>query len=231
MGIEYDGEVYHTDVNEDLEKTKICSKNGISVIRIREPRCPLIEDSSILNLERRGDYIKIISFLNDKIDLSKDLTTIDLNKDKRIVLSEMSNYEMENSLANKYPELVDEWDFSNNDGLLPQKVSYASNISVKWICKKCGQSYEKTVAKRTVSGRGCPYCSNLYPIKGVNDLATVRPDLIAYWDYEKNAPVTPEDIKEHSNIIFNWKCPTCNNEWRLSTNSMRKRKSKCLFCK
>ncbi len=39
-----------------------------------------------------------------------------------------------------------------------------------------------TVHKRTLSRQNCPYCARKRGVAGVNDLATVRPDLAAEWD-------------------------------------------------
>ena len=39
IGIEYDGAKWHKSVEKDLEKNRICKENGISLVRIREPKC------------------------------------------------------------------------------------------------------------------------------------------------------------------------------------------------
>ena len=43
VGIEYDGYRWHKDINKDMLKNNICNKQGITIIRIREPKCPDIE--------------------------------------------------------------------------------------------------------------------------------------------------------------------------------------------
>ena len=41
-------------------------------------------------------------------------------------------------------------------------------------------------------------------IVGVNDLATVRPDLAAEWDYEANYPLTPQNVAANSGQKVYW---------------------------
>ncbi|MBQ2304828.1 MAG: hypothetical protein II181_01875, partial [Firmicutes bacterium] len=38
--IEYDGESFHKNTKRDELKAELCSKNGVELIRIREPKCP-----------------------------------------------------------------------------------------------------------------------------------------------------------------------------------------------
>lgn len=59
-----------------------------------------------------------------------------------------------------------------------------SGKKVWWKCKK-GHSYFKAPNSRTNLGTGCPICANKEVLIGYNDLATVRPDLLQKWNYEK----------------------------------------------
>lgn len=46
-------------------------------------------------------------------------------------------------------------------------------------------------------------------IKGVNDLATTNPEVLRFWDYEKNGDITPEIITRNYKHKLWWKCPEC----------------------
>ena len=61
------------------------------------------------------------------------------------------------SLADHYPDLLEEWDYEKNVDITPEMVTVKSNKKVWWKCKKCGHEWEAKVSKRT-EGRGCPYC-------------------------------------------------------------------------
>ncbi|MBR5602485.1 MAG: zinc-ribbon domain-containing protein, partial [Clostridia bacterium] len=67
--------------------------------------------------------------------------------------------EKNGSFADHFPELIEEWDFSQND-VVPSEVSYQSHRRVWWKCKTCDHLWATTVYHRTVRKSGCPACSN-----------------------------------------------------------------------
>lgn len=123
-----------------------------------------------------------------------------------------------NDLATKYKELADEWDCENNEGLTPNNVSFGSGKEVSWICKQ-GHRWKATINQRTSSGTGCPYCSGRMAISGINDLETLRSDLLSEWDYEKNT-ISPRELSPGSNRRVWWKCE-CGHSylWRVNNKS------------
>jgi len=111
----------------------------------------------------------------------------------------------ERSLAYLNSELSKEWDYEKNYPLTPEDVFLGSRKIVWWICKK-GHSYDASLNNRN-SGSGCPYCS--IPARKVcidNCLATLNPELAKEWDYEKNYPLSPFDVTQHSIKIVWWIC-------------------------
>lgn len=46
VGIEYDGPSHSRTVNTDIRKAIICKNMGIELIRIRDCKCPVIDDES-----------------------------------------------------------------------------------------------------------------------------------------------------------------------------------------
>ena len=57
-------------------------------------------------------------------------------------------------------------------------LSANSHKKVRWRCEH-GHEWDAVITSRTRSGSGCPYCSGRLPVPGVNDLATLRPDIAA----------------------------------------------------
>lgn len=72
-------------------------------------------------------------------------------------------------------QLMAEWNWERNAGVAPSKVTLGSNKIAWWKCGK-GHEWQAKVSSRS-SGRGCPYCSGRYAVKGENDLQTVNPSL------------------------------------------------------
>lgn len=66
---------------------------------------------------------------------------------------------------------------------------------------------------------------------GVNDLATVNPDIAAEWHYEKNAPITPSDISATSQKKMWWRCKVCSHEWETFVHNRALRNSSCPQCR
>lgn len=61
------------------------------------------------------------------------------------------------SLADNYPNLLEEWDYDKNIDTTPERITSKSNKKVWWKCKRCGHEWQASIAKRT-EGKGCPHC-------------------------------------------------------------------------
>jgi hypothetical protein len=102
-----------------------------------------------------------------------------------------------NDLATLYPELAKE-----ADGWDPSTVTKGGNTAKRaWRCAK-GHTWEATVLNRTPpSNTGCPFCSGLLPVAGINDLATLHPKVANQadgWD--------PRTVTARSSKKLQWRC-------------------------
>ena len=102
-----------------------------------------------------------------------------------------------------------------------------SGKMIWWICSK-GHSYQSLLPNK-IKGIGCPYCSNHKCLSGYNDLVTTNPDIIAYWDFERNE-LDPSTISKSSTKIVFWKCDK-GHSWEKSVYNQVKSKNKCPYCK
>jgi hypothetical protein len=123
-------------------------------------------------------------------------------------------------------DLLMEWDSEMNAPLLPNDIAVGSNKNVWWKCWR-GHSYTSQPNNRK-SGNGCPYCSGRKVLAGFNDLATLNPKLAQEWDYEKNSPLTPNDVTIGSNTKVWWKCSK-NHSWDAIIAN-RSKGAGCPFC-
>lgn len=117
-----------------------------------------------------------------------------------------------NDLATKAPDLASEWHPSKNGALLPQRVSANSHKRIWWKCSQ-GHEWIAQVKARYRDKSGCPYCTGVRPIKGLNDLASINPRLAAEWHPTKNGTLSPSDVLPFSNKKAWWLCPACHHEW------------------
>lgn len=114
----------------------------------------------------------------------------------------------ETDFATTNPELLNEWDYTKNV-IQPNSIMAGTHKKVWWICSE-GHSWEAEVKSR-VSGVGCPYCNGKRVLKDFNDLASINPGLTSEWNYEKNAPLTPDDVTHSSGKKVWWTCKNGHN--------------------
>ena len=217
IGIEYDGGGWHQDIQKDVDKSLLIAEHGITLIRIREPKCPEIDDKSIKIITGTPDnHFKYLDLALRElfIILSKYTTHIIqyngcVMDDYMVVLGSLASKRLEASAATL--DCIDEWDYEKNKGVNPSMLPSRSNRRVWWKCKKCGYSWQATVDHR-YSGYGCARCAGEVVWPGHNDLKFMRPDLLKIWDWDNNI-IQPDQIMPGSHRKVYWKCATCGYQW------------------
>lgn len=120
------------------------------------------------------------------------------------------------SLLDINPQLAGEWNYEKNIDILPTSVSAHSNKKVWWK-GRCGHEWEASINNRSKS-QGCPYCSHVRLLAGLNDTQTLFPGLVKEWNYDRNGDLKPTMIIAASRKKVWWKCCKCNNEWMASVD-------------
>jgi hypothetical protein len=120
---------------------------------------------------------------------------------------------MGNSFATVHPELVREWS-ERNAPLTADQVTYGSN-KIVWWKGVCGHEWQASVKSRS-SGEGCPICYGAQVISGINDLASLEPELAVEWS-ERNQPLTSDRINDKSRRNVWWRCE-CGRSWKGKIN-------------
>ena len=131
-----------------------------------------------------------------------------------------------NDLLTINPELEAEWDYTANKGIDPHSIGPNSNKKVAWICKK-GHHWNAVVSQRN-KGIGCPVCVNKQIVAGVNDFASVHPELVPEWDYKKNKGISPEQVPPSGSQRIWWICPK-GHKYQATLNK-RHNGTGCPFC-
>lgn len=125
------------------------------------------------------------------------------------------------------PQVAKQWHPTKNGELTPDMVSRGSNKKVWWQCEN-GHEWEAVILSRT-RGNGCPYCSGRYVTKGVNDLATLCPDIAKEWHPTKNGDLTPCMVTKNSRSRVWWRCKK-GHEWKTAVYNRTKNKTNCPHC-
>jgi len=137
--------------------------------------------------------------------------SVDVVRDTQEIYDQYIVSEKENSLAERFPDLIAEWHPTKNGNLTPWKVSYGSGKRVWWRCKH-GHEWSALIYSRT-KGNGCPYCCGKMIAVGENDLQTTHPALAKEWNILKNGDLTPRDVTFGSHKKVWWICK-CGYEWK-----------------
>lgn len=131
----------------------------------------------------------------------------------------------ENDLAARHPALAAEWS-ARNGALRPQDVTAGSNKKVWWRCAS-GHEWQATVYTRVIGG-GCPVCLGRKVLPGVNDLATLFPELAGQWS-AKNGALLPTQVRPFSNKRVWWECGL-GHTWQATPNARISHNSGCPYC-
>ena len=123
-----------------------------------------------------------------------------------------------------HPELVCEWS-KRNAPLQPSDITFGSNKQYWWI-GRCGHEWQASPKSRH-AGENCPYCAGMRVLEGFNDLASVKPELIAEWSPE-NAPLKPNEVNTWSHRKVQW-IGRCGHEWSAQIRA-RVRGAGCPYC-
>jgi len=115
------------------------------------------------------------------------------------------------SLLDNNPELAKEWHPTKNNDLKPEDITEGRFKPVWWKCTKCGYEWQASPNNRK-KGVGCPHCSGRVPMPGVDDLATVNPELIKEWDFKKNIKKPSEFLPKSGKEVY-WKCSACGHSY------------------
>lgn len=133
------------------------------------------------------------------------------------------------------PELKSEWDTEANT-VDPGTLSKAPDTRVHWVCSVNPDHKWEAVARSRVSyaGRkatGCPHCSNRIVTAGVNDFASVYPELLEEWDFERNT-VSPVELAFGSGEKVWWKCLVDSSHpgWEAKLSERSRGQGVCRKC-
>lgn len=133
----------------------------------------------------------------------------------------------ETDLATTHPQVLKLW--SEKNTLKPTEVTAGSHRKVWWKCEK-GHEWETLIAVVAVEGCGCPYCMGKRAIPGETDLATLRPDVLEAWDFEKNQEIDPGNVLPSSHEKAWWRCSLGHSWQAMIFSRTREQAAGCPYC-
>ena len=206
IGIEYNGYFSHKKKAEkDAAKKTFFHSVGVTLFIIKEYKTKEERDNADYYIHERTTF-KNLNNLIRKILLDLNVETsvdVDCERDAIAIKNQYVILRKENSIAAVRPDLVVFWDYEKNGSITPEMVTLGTGQRFYWKCRICNRSY-LALPSRIAQGSVCSKHRNLVK-EGINDLATLHPELLKYWDYEKN-DVDPSEIFGGGESVVYWIC-------------------------
>lgn len=235
LGIEYDGEAWHKKVERDIRKNLICKEKNITLIRVREEKCPPLNDETFcigVNCKSTNSLEYAIRKIYEYIDkniIALKCVDINIDRDTSAINDLFINKIKNNNLLKTYPKIAKEWHPIKNGKMIPDMVTSTSGKKVWWL-GKCGHEWQARIYMRVVKQTSCPICTNRQVLAGFNDLATLNPKLAEEWHPTKNGQLKPTDVNVATSQKAWWMCDK-GHEWQASMNNRYKKNgTNCPYC-
>jgi len=132
------------------------------------------------------------------------------------------------SLLERFPILSQEWHPTKNGNLKPSLVKPNSFKKVWWL-GKCGHEWDAPPTSRTSKNSGCPICTGKRVSDGINDLATLKPDIASEWHPTKNGCLKPNQVSIGS-AKSAWWLGKCGHEWNVRIGDRVRYSTGCPIC-
>ena len=129
-------------------------------------------------------------------------------------------------LAESYPEVLNLW--SDRNDCSASSVKASSHRLIWWSCPQ-GHEWQARVFSVVKDGCRCPFCTGRKAVPGESDLATLRPDILAQWNREKNS-LDPTQVMPSAHDLAWWICDK-GHQWQARIFSRTREKSAgCPYC-
>lgn len=149
--IEYDGAMWHRNLNKDLEKNKLCEQNGVRLIRIRESGLPSLDGS--INIERKRNHSdKDLALCIQKtvkaLTPGKEID-INIDRDRNTIRSlYLKSESITDTVQKQLDDIGSDWELVDYQG---------TQVPVRVKCKKCGVEANKSIYV-LLNGDQCSRC-------------------------------------------------------------------------
>ena len=206
IGIEYNGYFSHMRKAErDAVKKDFFRSLGVKLLVVKEYKTSSEKNGADFYIHERTSYKNLTSLVEEIIAVLGCLSLVDVDceRDAISIKNQYVTLRKENSIAAIRPDLIDRWDYERNGTITPEMVTLGTGQRFYWKCKICDRSY-LALPSRIAEGSVCFRHRNLLKNAG-NDLVSKHPELLEFWDYEKN-DIAPSEIFGGGESVVYWKC-------------------------
>lgn len=131
-----------------------------------------------------------------------------------------------NDLATTHPHLAAEFHPTQNLPFTAPSITAGSN---RRLWRRCARIHLWRCAPQSrLRGTGCPECSGVRVVPGVNDMATTHPHIAADWVEGRSGVSTPSSVKATASKQIHWACEAGHEV--LESGRMRTARGGCGEC-
>lgn len=203
IGIEFDWQRYHGDLENDIAKDNTCKQLGITVLRVREPQCPEYTSENVYTLNHAVESWKDLNECRWWIvnKLKVNIPCLSFEQPWKDMYAYLYNGKVQNNAYQAY------WMCKNNDELISNRRLAESmgrnekDRKLRFKCSKCGSEYDMSPSNYIWSGCRCPYCSGKR-VNETNNLGLLGSML----GYSELNPLPASDVHIHSSKKIIWRC-------------------------
>lgn len=136
LGIEYDGIYWHEGrTYGDKDKSDLCEQNGVDLIRILESKESNLEKNiRTIYYNFKKDYSNIneplsavFRYINSKFNLQESIDA-NIYRDLDNIIDDSQKLYARRTLAEKWPETIQYWDYEKNNGIRPEDLLISDTI-------------------------------------------------------------------------------------------------------
>lgn len=143
--------------------------------------------------------------------------------------SKLSARRYKNHIGITHPDIAKTLHPTKNTYGVENLTHGSDSRNVWWLCPVCQKEWSCTAFRRIHKQQNCPTCeANKFPID--QSLGYCYPHLLAEWDHERNAPLTPFIISSYSQRSIWWTCQKCDHQWSARPHSRTRQKTGCPVC-
>lgn len=227
IAIEYDGVYWHKNKKcLENQKYRICKKEGIKLIRIREGAIETDDADYVINREAPYNYKTLDNVIRNVLEYLKYKNVEVDSKSDAYAIREQYYLELkENSLGKKYPLLIREWLQEKNGSITPFMVSAGCNDKYWWKCSICGNEWQASVCDRSLAKKGCKKCAD----RRNADLHLKSQIVFEEEAKEKSPSVKIIGVYKGNHKIIEVECKKCGNTWNTYPSTLLRGRS-CPLC-
>lgn len=219
-------------IERDTRKLEIAKRHNKKLIVLMQSCFSDFDESLNYDIKFKSDTKDYLENLLSELSVILNKHGVHLDNtisNNAKALANKNEVPLERSLLGVYPDILDYWSDKNEVG--PHLIFAKSRRYIHLVCNKHNNEYmvrADSLANTYKNSKGCLYCSGKLPVKGVNDLLTLEPELCLDWN---DTDIRPDEVTLHSNKIVNWKCRLCGHEWKTMINNRTgKNKTGCPNC-